>query len=229
MPRRARQCPGGIVYHVLNRAVARIDLFKSAKDHLAFQQTLREAHARLPVDVLSYCVMLNHWHLVLRPLKDGDLSAFMQWLTLAHAQRWRTAHHSIGYGPLYQGRFKAFPIQEDAHLLTVLRYVERNPLRARIVRRAQDWRWSSLHARLNDTGQERVTLADWPIDRPSNWVQFVNKPQTPAEERSLELSIHRSRPFGDTAWQVRTAKRLGLLSCFRAPGRPKGTGTGKTA
>jgi putative transposase len=221
MPRRARQCPGGIVYHVLNRAVAKIDLFRTTKDHEAFQQTLRQAHARLPVDLLAYCVMSNHWHFVLRPKRDGDLSAFMQWLTLAHVQRWRTAHQSVGYGPLYQGRFKAFPVQRDSHLLTVLRYVERNPLRAQLVRHAQDWRWSSLHARLNGSDEERSILADWPIDRPSNWVQFVNKPQTEAEEHALELSIHRSRPFGDPDWQLRTAKRLGLISCFREPGRPR--------
>ena len=144
MPRRARECPGGLTYHVLNRAVARIDLFKSVKDHEAFQKTLREAHARLPIDVLAYCVMSNHWHLVLRPTRDGDLSKFMQWLTLAHAQRWRTAHKTVGFGPLYQGRFKAFPIQQDEHLMTVLRYVERNPVRAGLIASAKEWRWSSL-------------------------------------------------------------------------------------
>src|SRR5215211_1170850 len=130
MPRVARRCPGGVIYHVLNRAVARIKIFRTEKDYLAFERTLEEANSRLPVDVLAYCVMPNHWHLVLRPGRDGELSEFMAWLTMTHAQRWRTSHQTVGYGPLYQGRFKSFPVEADGHLLTVLRYVERNPLRA---------------------------------------------------------------------------------------------------
>ncbi len=206
---------------MLNRAVAQIDLFKSIKDHQAFQATLREANARLPVDVLGYCVMSNHWHLVLKPHKDGDLSSFMQWLTLAHAQRWRVAHNTVGFGPLYQGRFKAFAIEEDQHLLTVLRYVERNPLRANLVKKAEEYRWSSLHARLHGTPEEQAILAEWPVAMPKDWIDTVNSPQNAAEEEAMRVSIARSRPFGSPVWREQTAKKLGLLSCFREVGRPK--------
>jgi putative transposase len=221
MPRRARECPGGVVYHVLNRSAGHADLFRTIKDHQAFQATLREACAKTPLEVFGYCVMSNHWHLVLRPAKDGDLSRFMQWLTLAHAQRWRAAHHTKGYGPLYQGRFKSFAIEEDQHLLTVLRYVERNPLRAKLIEKAEDYRWSSLHTRVFGTAEEKAVLAPWPIEMPANYLQFVNTPQTAAEEQAMRTSIVRSRPYGSPAWQEKTAKRLGLLSCFRPPGRPK--------
>jgi putative transposase len=221
MPRSARNCPGGIIYHVLNKAVANVDLFRSNRDQELFQKTLREARAKVPVDVLAYCVMSNHWHLVLKPAKDGELSAFMQWLTLAHAQRWRTSHETVGYGPLYRGRFKAFAIEEDRHLITVLRYVERNPLRAGIVSKAQDWRWSSLHARLSGTREEQAILSPWPVDSPGDWTNFVNTPQTKAEEEAMVACIKRSRPYGSPNWQERTAKKLGLLTCFREPGRPK--------
>src|SRR5689334_11397366 len=122
MPRTRRCCPGGIVYHVLNRAVAKIRLFRNDKDYLAFERTLVQANERFPLEIFAYCVMPNHWHFVVRPKRDGDLTAFMQWLTLTHAQRWRTSHGTVGYGPLYQGRFKAFAIQQDEHLETVLRY-----------------------------------------------------------------------------------------------------------
>jgi putative transposase len=221
MPRPLRQCPGGIVYHVLNRAVAKIELFKSVRDHEAFQRTLREANARTPIEVFSYCVMSNHWHLVVRPAKDGDLSAFMQWLTLAHAQRWRAAHNNVGYGPLYQGRYKAFAIEEDRHLINVLRYVERNPLRAGLVQQAEDWQWSSMYTRLHGTPEAKAFLADWPVETPSAWTKFVNSPQTDAEEQAIKLSIGRSRPYGSPAWTERTAKSLGLLSSLRRPGRPE--------
>lgn len=221
MSRTARQCPGGLIYHVLNRAVAKIKLFRRDEDYMAFERTLTEARQRLPIGVLAYCVMPTHWHLVLRPERDGDLSAFMQWLTLTHAQRWRTSHHTVGYGPLYQGRFKSFAIQEDGHLLTVLRYVERNPLRAKLVTTAQAWRWCSLQRRLSGNAEERLLLADWPIERPTDWLTFVNNPQTPAEEESLRQSIYRSRPFGAAPWQQETAVRVGSASCFRPRGRPK--------
>jgi putative transposase len=223
MPRVARQCPGGVIYHVLNRSVARISLFRSDKDFLAFEKTLLEALDRLAVEVLAYSIMPNHWHLVLRPHRDGDLSKFMQWLTLAHAQRWRTSHGTVGFGPLYQGRFKSFPIQCDDHLLVVLRYVERNALRAKLVSRAELWRWSSLYRRLSGTAQEREMLSKWPIDLPRNWIKLVNEPQTGAEEDAMRVSIYKSRPFGTPAWQRKVGKELGLVSCFRAVGRPKKT------
>jgi putative transposase len=204
-------------------------LFRRDADYLAFERTLAEAHARLPIDLLAYCVMPNHWHLVLRPRRDRDLSAFMQWLTLAHAQRWRASHNTIGFGPLYQGRFKSFAIEQDAHLLTVLRYVERNPRRANLVTAAQDWQWSSLHHRRLDAAADDAAstdaptppLADWPVERPRDWTAIVNRAQTAAEEQAIAQSIRRSRPFGSPVWQQQTARRLGLASCFRAPGRPR--------
>ena len=219
MPRTARRCPGGLIYHVLNRSVARIKLFRHDKDYQAFERTLAQAQLRLPLDILTYCTMPNHWHLVLRPSRDGDLSAFMQWLTLTHVQRWRTSHGTVGYGPLYQGRFKSFVIEEDRHLETVLRYVERNPLRAGLVRQAREWRWCGLHRRSNPQADQPV-LCEWPIERRRDWIKFVNQPQTAAEEESIRLSMHRSRPFGTPAWQTRMAATLNLTSSLRRPGRP---------
>src|SRR5258706_8667743 len=147
MSRMARRAPGGVVYHVLNRANGRQRLFAKADDFLAFGRVLRAAWERAPIRILAWCVMPNHWHLVLWPKKDGELTAFMRWLTLTHAQRWKHAHDAVGHGHLYQGRFKSFPIEEDEHLLAVLRYVERNPLRAKLVRRAEAGRWGGLFVR----------------------------------------------------------------------------------
>ena len=135
MPRRLRVSTGGYVYHVLNRAVGRGWLFKKDGDFLAFERVLAETHARLPMRIVSHCLMSNHWHLVLWPEQDGQLSEFMRLLTVTHTQRWHAHHHSAGTGPLYQGRFKSFPIQRDDHFLAVCRYVERNPLRAKLVNR----------------------------------------------------------------------------------------------
>jgi putative transposase len=145
MPRKPRECPGGLIYHVLNRSVAGIKIFSRDKDYLAFERVLVQAQAKFPVALLAYSIMPNHWHLVLRPEGDGDLSKFMHWLSMTHVQRWRTSHQNVGYGPLYQGRFKSFAIEADEHLITVLRYVERNALRANLVETAEKWRWCSLY------------------------------------------------------------------------------------
>jgi putative transposase len=218
MPRRLRHCPGGYVYHVLNRAVGRATLFPKATDYEAFVRVLSEALDWVDIRLLAYCVMPNHWHLVVWPENDGDLSEFMRWLTVTHTQRWHAKHHTQGTGPLYQGRFKAFPVEEDEHCLSVMRYAERNPLRARLVRSAAKWRWSSLGRMAH--GLPGPPLEAGPVARPENWLAWVDEPQTEAELAALRRSVIRGVPFGGEAWQKRTVKRLGLESTLKPVGRP---------
>ena len=220
MPRSPRVAVGGLVYHALNRAVQGTVLFRRDSDYEAFEQVLEEACALLPMRVLAYCVMPNHWHFLLWPVADGDLSEFLRWLTQTHTQRYHIAHGSVGSGPIYQGRFKSFPVQSDEHLLTVARYVERNPLRAGLVERAEDWRWGSLWRRMRGDALEQFLLNSWPIRRPRNWVAWVNEPQSQAELAGVRQSIMRGRPFGQEPWVNDTAKRLGLESSLRPRGRP---------
>ena len=216
MPRTARAASGGVCYHVLNRGNGRAEVFHKDEDYAAFVKLLVEAHDRVPMRLLSYCLMPNHFHLILWPRENGDLSRWMQWLLTSHVRRYH--RHYGGSGHVWQGRFKAFPIQQDEHLLVALRYVERNPLRANLVRRADGWPWSSLRAR-----SDEPWLAKWPMDQPRDWVRRVNRAQSPAEEAALARSIQRGTPFGDDRWTRRTAIRLGLQSTIRPRGRPKKT------
>src|SRR6202011_1061462 len=167
MPRRLRCTEAGYVYHVLNRAVGRATLFKKAADYAAFEKILGAAHERLGTRLLAFVVLPNHWHLIVWPNRAGELTTYLQWLTVTHVRRWHAHHHTVGTGPLYQGRFKSFPIQEGDHLLTVCRYVERNPLRAGLVERAEPWRWSSLGFRAQ--GRLPGWLHAWPIPVPDGW------------------------------------------------------------
>ena len=220
MGRPLRAATAGHFYHVMNRANAKARIFHSATDFEAFERILAEACARVPMRVLAYCLMPNHWHLVLWPRADGELSEFTGWLTLTHTQRWHAWRGSAGTGHLYQGRFKSFPVQADAHFLTVCRYVERNPLRAGLVQRAEDWRWSSLRSRLNGQKPTPVLLCPWPIERPDDWCDWVNAPQSEAELETLRRSVSRGRPYGRDTWVQVTAQRLGLLATLRPRGRP---------
>ena len=140
---------GGYCYHVLNRGNARAKVFHKDQDFQAFLDMIAEASLRQPMRILAYCLMPNHFHLVLWPRHDGDISRWVHWLLTTHVRRYQKHYHSSGH--VWQGRFKSFPIQEDDHLRVVLRYVERNPLRAGLVERAEDWRWSSLHALSTDS------------------------------------------------------------------------------
>ena len=225
MPRSARVAPGDLVYHVLNRGVGRMTLFEDAADYAAFERCLRRAQNAVPVRLLSYCLMPNHWHMVLWPGDDGDLGVFMQRLTITHARRWQENCHCHGAGHVYQGRYKSFPIEQDEHLLAVLRYVERNALRARLVRRAENWHWCALWRRrrgaAGDDDPAAPLLAEWPIDEPRHWLRTVNAVESEAELEALRLCVNRGRPYGSDRWVKRQTKALGLASTFRPRGRPR--------
>jgi len=212
---------GGIVYHVLNRANGGATLFEGDGDYFAFERIMREAHERVPMRTLAYCIMPTHWHLVLWPWADGDISGFIGWLTLTHAKRWHAHHETQGSGHLYQDRYKSFVVDTDGHFLTVCRYVERNALRAKFVTRAEDWRWCDLWHRARRNAHHEVPLADWPVDPPPNWLQLVNEPQTHRELAGLRACIVRGRPYGTEEWVERTAHRLGLAHTLRPRGRPR--------
>jgi putative transposase len=221
MPRPPRAAEGGLIYHTLNRANARLTIFASDDDYAAFERVLSEALARDEMRLLAYCLMPNHFHVLIWPREDGDLSRFMRWLTMTHTQRWHAHHRTAGTGHLYQGRFKSFPVQSDDHFLTVCRYVERNALRAGLVERAEDWTWGSLQSRRGKDAEERPALTPWPIDRPRDWTSRVNRPLGPQEEEAVWRSIQRGQPFGEAAWQAEVAARLGLESVLRPRGRPR--------
>ena len=131
---------GNYVYHVLNRANARVRIFDNDKDYQLFKEILVEAKEKCNMRLLAYCIMPNHWHIVVNPKKDGDLSKFMNWLTLTHTQRWHVSKKTTGQGHLYQGRYKSFLCQNDNHFLVLVRYVERNALRANLVSSAEEWK-----------------------------------------------------------------------------------------
>ena len=237
MPRSARELPGDVVYRVLDRAVARLAIFEQDGDYAAFVKVFVEAHQRQEaarakgdagrIDVLAWCLMPDHWHLVLRPELGGELSTFMRWLTMTHAQRWHARRRSAGTGPLYQGRFKSFPVEGDGpHLPTVAAYVGRNPVRAGLAERPDDWPWSSVRARSAGVGAHGPPLlppSSWPGRHAydtASWLEEVARPQSAADEAAVASSLRRGRPFGGDAWTTRVAGRLALTHTLRGRGRP---------
>lgn len=222
MPRTARIQPGNMVFHVINRGIARMPIFDTPDDYNAFERVMAQTAEHIDMRVLAYCLMPNHWHLILRPRETGDLGRYMQRLTVTHVRRWHEHRHSTGGGHVYQGTYKSFPIQTDDHFLAVARYVERNARRANLVDKAQDWQWSSLWRRDHPEVTDEVPpLAPWPVPCPKHWRRLVNTPQNQKELEAIRASVQRGRPFGTDRWQQRTATQLGLESTFRPRGRPK--------
>ncbi len=221
MPRGKRICPAGMVFHCLNRSVARLTLFEKEADYEAFERVIEEAHDRVPLRLLDFTIMPNHWHFVVWPQTRTEVTDFFQWLGVTHSMRWHAHHDTRGSGHIYQGRFKSFPVQDDNHLLTVLRYVERNPVRANMADRAEDWCWGSAWRRHHGNARQKKLLSAWPRRRRPGWFDFVNEPQTDAELEALRRSVNRGTPFGDDKWMKSSAARLSLKFTLRPRGRPR--------
>ncbi len=225
----------------MNRATVRGTIFADEGDYAVFEQVLAEAREREAgrVRICCYVLMPNHFHLVLRPHAGDEeaVSRLMKWVTLTHAHRWHAHRRTAGTGALYGARFKSFPVSEDRHFLGVCRYVERNPVRARLVERAELWAWCSLYKRLaacNPGGPPAAgapdepsppgaaeLLDEWPAPEPPDWLEHVNAADNPGELESLRRCVRRGRPYGDKEWVMRTAERLGLGSSLRPRGRPR--------
>ena len=220
MPRPPRADQAGGLYHALNRGNSRAEIFHKDADYEAFERILGEGLELYDVCLFAYQLMPNHWHLVLRPDRDGELSRFMRWVTATHTMRYRAHYHTSGQGHVYQGRFKSFPVQDDEHFLTVCRYVERNARRANLVERAEDWRWGSLWRWVQAPAPAPQLLSPWPIPRLPNWVARVNEPLTDRELTAVRRAAQRGCPLGDPMWIESESNRLGLDSTLRPRGRP---------
>ena len=218
MPRTARSIVGGYCYHLVNRGNNQAAIFHEHSDYAAFLSLIAKTQRHIELPILAACLMPNHLHLVVRPAGDDDLATWTHRLFTTHVRRHHRKYQSSGR--LWQGRFKAFPIQQDHHLITVMRYVERNPLRAGLVSRAEHWNWGSLRWR-STRDPWRIELAQSPVPLQENWVGYVNEPQTPAEVESIRTCIQRQRPFGAGNWVDREARHLGLLQSLAPLGRPR--------
>lgn len=223
MPRLPRVAVGDVPYHVINRANGRARIFHDEKDYRHFESLLLEGVELIDMRILAYCIMPNHWHLVLYPRKDGDMSEFMRWITTTHVRQRRVQTKTVGGGHLYQGSYKSFPIQEDQHLITVIRYVEQNPLRARLVDRAERWPYSSLYRRMRDNKEDKKLLASFPTALPKNYLSLVNNTLNKEALESLRTSVKKGAPYGSTAWTNWMIEEYDMESTTREPGRPKGS------
>jgi putative transposase len=219
MPRIARGLADGLIYHIINRGNGKQEVFHKDADYISFIDLIKKAKARHPIEILAYCLMPNHFHLVLSPngSYSSSLSEFMQWLMTSHVRRYHAHYETSGH--IWQGRFKSFIVQEDNHLITVLRYVEGNPVKAGLVSTAKDWKWSSHKETIGEMPAD--ILDKTPISLPKNWSKFVDESIIKQELEKLNICVNRQSPYGTTQWQEQICTNLALESTLRPRGRPR--------
>ncbi|MEK7118214.1 MAG: transposase, partial [Patescibacteria group bacterium] len=203
MPRLARVDVGGEIYHVINRANGRMQIFHEKEDYRLFEDLLNEAKDLTEMRILAYVIMPNHWHLVLYPRKNGDLGTFMHRLTNAHTRHVHTRTKTIGSGHLYQGRYKSFIVDTDNYLLTLIKYVERNPVRAKLVRACENWQWGSAWLRINGTAKEKKLLDLSPAPLPHGYTRWINTPDNKDELPIIRHALNKGVPYGRDCWVER--------------------------
>ena len=222
MPRLPRRHLDRGFFHVLNRGNHRQMLFRQPEEYALFFDLLGQSIPKFKVNLWGYCLMANHWHMVVEVEAMSRLSRRMHWLCNRHVRLVHRENRSLGGGHIYQGRYKSFPIQDESYLYNVLLYVEANPLRANLVSRAEDWPWSSLSGTAVRNGLIEVSrpkLAPW--DRGSHWIQEVNEPLSLAKLDSMRQSVLRGTPQGQPQWIANLITTHGLESTVRPPGRPR--------
>jgi len=226
MGRHPRPAGDGLIYHALNRGNNRAEVFDGPDDHEAFLHALDKARERYPFQLYGYCLMTNHFHLLLRPELGQSISRILQSLTVAHTWRYHKRHRTVGH--VWQGRFKSPVIQDDGHLLVVLRYIEANPLRAGMAADPKDYRWSSFPAHghgapdpLLSPLPELEALGRSPAERQRRWRRRVRTPQGDDEIGRVRESVRTGKPLGSPGWVEAKAHQLGVDLNPRPRGRPR--------
>jgi putative transposase len=219
MPRHNRISPDGFVQHVINRGDHRETIFHKPGDFRAFLEILAEVASIIPMRILAYCIMRNHFHLLLWPYQGSDVPVFMERLMNTHIKRYLLHYPPASPGHIYQGRYVNPLVEMGPSVVWVAKYVESNAKSAGLVKRAEDYRWSSASPEHDEPG--RPILAEWPVPKPVDWLTFLNTP-TPADElKRLQRSIRRGSPYGSDEWIKAVVKEHGLEHTVRQAGRPR--------
>ena len=221
MPRLSRTVFAGLPHHVTQRGNRREDVFFTNEDREAYLTWLREYCDKYGLAVLAYCLMTNHIHLIVVPTTDDGLQRVLKPLHMRYAQRINRARNWKGH--LWQGRFFSSPLDE-VYLLAAVRYVERNPVRAGMIDRAEDYRWSSAAAHCGNRTDSVLNLeSGWreqfaTIDDWSAWLSAADEIE---KIRILRQNVEKGLPCGSENFIQRLGKIAGRHLEYRPQGRPK--------
>jgi len=221
MPRNSRVDVGGEIYHVTNRANGRLQIFNNDSDYKLFEELLTDTKELIGMRILAYSIMPNHFHLILYPINDGDLGLFMHRLCNSHTRKVHALTNTNGTGHLYQGRYKSFLVDKDKYLNTLIKYVERNPVRANLLKLCEKWKWGSAYRRIYGTQKEKALLDQSSFNLPDNYLNWINTIEKEDTLNDVRFSVIKGVPYGREAWVNKMIDIYHLESTTKFPGRPK--------
>lgn len=220
MPRIARLVLPGIPHHVVQRGVRSMSIFRSDAERQYYLQIMREQADGGDLSFLGWCLMSNHVHLVVIPKTETALARV---IGEAHRRftRWINEREKVR-GYFFQGRFHSTPLDER-HAIAALRYIERNPVRAGMVRHARQYPWSSARFHLDEKDADPLIAKRDPLGIMQNWKALLEN--DPEEVGVFRRNIQNGLPCGEKSFVKRIETKIGQKLTRLPPGRPKKPGT----
>jgi putative transposase len=219
MPRRARIVGPGYPHHIIQRGNNREKVFLDKEDYEKYLSLLETYSEKKETSILAYCLMPNHVHLLVRPSEDDGLAKMMQGITLCYTQYFNKKNERTGR--LWECRYHSTVVDEERYLWAVCRYIENNPLRARIVRKPEGYPYSSAKAHI--LGKKDPLLREVLLDKRElgEYKKFMKIEEDKLLQEEIRHQTRSGRPLGDVDFLETLLERLGCNLCFRPKGRPR--------
>jgi len=215
MARKLRICPAKIPQHIIQRGNNRQVCFAAEADFAAYTQWLTEAAEHYGVQVHAWVFMINHVHLLATPLEDGAVSAMMQCIGRRYVRYFNMVY--LRTGTLWEGRFKSCLIHSDNYLLTCQRYIELNPVRARMVSQPEEYHWSSYHANARGINSELWTPHEQYLDlgqtKESRLKAYCGLFETLIQENEIDMirqAVNQGLPLGSNRFRTEMEHLTGI-------------------
>jgi putative transposase len=221
MPRTARIVIPKYPYHVTQRGNYRQEIFQEEEDRLKYLSWIDEYSKKYQMSIYAYCLMSNHVHFICMPYKKDSLARVFSSVHMRYSQYFNRKKKAAGH--LWQGRFYSC-VLEDSHVYAAVRYVERNPVRANLVKQPWEWEWSSASCHVEKTRESKVNLGEMSdiMDIEGiNWKDYIKEKEDPKEIDQMRKCTMLGRPWGGSEFIATLSKVLGISLDTRRRGRPK--------
>ena len=221
MPRQARTVFAGVPHHITQRGNRREDVFFTDEDRETYLEWLKDYCSKHKVEILAYCLMTNHIHLIALPKTETGLQSVLKPLHMRYAQRFNRQRNWKGH--VWQGRYFSSPLDEQ-YLWAAIRYVERNPVRARMVRKAENYAWSSAKSHctgIPDSVLTRSAFWQKQFESIGDWSAWLSEGDNESELSIIRRNIEKGLPCGSESFIKKLERKAGKVLQYRPLGRPR--------